>query len=60
MLCPSTLVASITATGIAISEGKTTDEIALLGVIFSQLGDTLSTIAQQQSIISSKCDDNSK
>lgn len=35
-----------------ISEGKTADEIALISSMFSQLGDTLNTIAVQQALCS--------
>lgn len=44
------LTASITATANAIACNRTVDEINLLGVIFTQLGDTLLTIATQKSI----------
>ena len=44
------LTAAITALANSIACGKTTDETELLGVIFTQLGDTLLTIATQRSI----------
>lgn len=44
------LTASITAIANAIACGRTVDEINLLGVAFTQLGDTLLTIATQKSI----------
>lgn len=44
------LTASITAIANAIACGRTVDEINLLGVAFTQLGDTLLTIATQRSI----------
>ena len=44
------LTASITALANAIACGKTTDELNLIGVIFTQLGDTILTIATQRSI----------
>ncbi len=50
MFCPSGLIASITATAIALAKNKTTDEIELLGAVFTQLGSTLDTIAQQRKI----------
>lgn len=43
--CPYALIASITATAALLAEGKTADEINLLGAVFNQLGDTLATIA---------------
>lgn len=44
------LTASITAIANALACNRTTDEINLLGVAFTQLGDTLLTIATQKSI----------
>ena len=48
------LTASITAIANAIACGRTVDEINLLGVTFTQLGDTLLTIATQRSICGGK------
>ena len=44
------LTASITALANAIACNKTIDELNLLGVFFTQLGDTIITIATQRSI----------
>lgn len=44
------LVAAISAIACAISKGKSPDEIALMASIFSQLGDTLATIAAQEAL----------
>lgn len=44
------LTTSITAIANALACGKSADEINLLGVIFTQLGDTLLTIGTQKSI----------
>lgn len=44
------LTASITAIANALACGRAVDEISLLGTIFSQLGDTLQTIAAQQTL----------
>lgn len=44
------LTASITAIANALACGKTAEEIALLGTIFTQLGDTLQTIAAQKNL----------
>lgn len=60
MLCPASLVASITAAAIAMSEGKSSEEINLLGTVFTQLGDTLTTISVQKDNIESKCNKGSK
>ena len=48
------LTASITALANALSCGKTVDELNLLGVIFTQLGDTLFTIATHREICDGK------
>lgn len=42
----------ISAIACEIAKDKTADEISLLGAIFSQLGDTLNTIAAQEAICS--------
>ena len=42
--------AALTALANALACGKTTDELNLLGVFFTQLGDTLVTIATLKSI----------
>lgn len=44
------LTASITALANGIACGRSTDEINLLGVVFTQLGDTLLTIGTQKEI----------
>ena len=48
MMCPNELAASITALAAAIAEGKSAEDISLLGTIFTQLGDTLETISVQK------------
>jgi len=60
MFCPSSLVAGITALAIAIAENKSSEEIDVLGAIFTQLGDTLTTISAQRSFIGSKCQSEDK
>lgn len=47
---PCELTASITAIANTIACNRSTDEISLLGSVFTQLGDTLLTIATQKSI----------
>ena len=49
-MSPCELTASITALANALACRLTDDELTLLGVILTQLGDTLSTIATQRSI----------
>ena len=46
---PCELTAAITALANTIACQLTTDELGLVGAIFSQLGDTLTTIAVQRS-----------
>lgn len=48
------LTAAITAIANTIACGKTADEIALIGTVFTQLGDTLQTIAAQKNLCESK------
>lgn len=48
MVCPENLAASVTALAIMISKDKSDAEIAVLGAIFTQLGDTLETIIAQR------------
>ena len=47
---PCELTASVTALANAIACGRSEDELNLLGVILTQLGDTLLTIATQKGI----------
>lgn len=47
---PCELTASITALANGIACGRSAEEIELLGVVFTQLGDTLLTIAAQKNI----------
>ena len=54
MRCLSALPATVTAAAIAISEGRDADELALLGAVFTQLGDTITTIAAQKSLCEAK------
>lgn len=52
-MCPNQLITTITALAAMIAEGKSEDEISLIAAIFSQLGDTLDTIAAQKALCSS-------
>ncbi|MCL2030958.1 MAG: hypothetical protein FWG93_05380 [Oscillospiraceae bacterium] len=38
-------VLGVSALALALAEGRTQDEVILLGAMFTQLGDTLATIA---------------
>ena len=44
------LISAITALAAVMAKGRTPDEITQLAVIFTQLGDTLATIAFQQGL----------
>lgn len=56
MCCNGSLPAAITAVALALAEGKSTAETSLLGAIFTQLGDTLATIAAQQELCPKKAE----
>ena len=43
-------VTAVTAFALAIAEGRSQEELALLAAVFSQLGDTLNTIAAQNEL----------
>lgn len=45
MMCGETAAAAVTALASALSCGRSADDIALLGTVFTQLGDTLITIS---------------
>ena len=47
---PCELTAAVTALANTIAKSCTVDELNLLGVILTQLGDTLTTIATHRSI----------
>jgi len=53
-MSPTELVTLITALSVSISKDKSNEEINLLSVIFSQLGDTLATIATQRECLEPK------
>lgn len=46
------LVMAISALALNIAEGKSSDEIAFISAVLSQLGDTLDTIAAQRELCS--------
>ncbi|MBR5020174.1 MAG: hypothetical protein IKY17_00960 [Oscillospiraceae bacterium] len=49
------LTAAITALANTIACGRSLEELNLLGVILTQLGDTMFTIAAQREICNEKC-----
>lgn len=56
LMNPCQLTMMISAIACCIAEEKSADEIGLMGSIFSQLGDTLATIAAQQALCSPEND----
>ncbi len=52
------LVTFITALSIAIAKDKTIDELSLTAAIFTQLGDTLATIAARRQCLEANADAN--
>lgn len=53
-MCEAQLPFTVTALAQTIACGKTIDELALLGAVFNQLGDTLATLAAQKAICESR------
>ena len=47
---PIALAASVTALAIAVADGKGSDELSVMGAVFTQLGDTLTTISIQKGL----------
>ena len=48
MLCPEELAAVVNAISISISQGRSSQELTFLSNVFTQIGDTLTTIASQR------------
>lgn len=46
------LAVTVSALACELAKGKSTEEVALLSAVFTQLGDTLSTIAAQEALCS--------
>ncbi len=59
-MTPCELTASITAFANVFSSKLSNDEIALWGSIFSQLGDTLETIAAHKELMQNSCKNTNK
>ncbi|MGN1481717.1 DUF6774 domain-containing protein [Porcipelethomonas sp.] len=55
MLTPCELTASVTAFANMFASKLCDDELALWGAVFTQLGDTLETIAVQRDILKKSC-----
>lgn len=56
MICPSEIAALVNAISIAVSKGKSVEELNILAAIFIQIGDTLTTISTQTANIQQCCD----
>lgn len=50
MCYPENLAVSVNAIGVALAQGKTADELALMSAVFTQLADTLATVAAARDI----------
>ena len=55
MLCPQEIAAIVNAAAVALSEGRSIEELNILAAIFTQIGDTLATIAVQTENLQSFC-----
>lgn len=47
-MCPEELAAMVNAVSLALSKGRCIEELNLLSAAFTQIGDTLATIAVQR------------
>jgi len=54
VLAPEQLASWVHIAALKLACGKSADELAVLGSVFNQLGDTLSTISAQKSLIEEK------
>ena len=55
MLSPAQLVTWVNVTAVQMAQGKSADELALLGGVFTQLGDTLTTMSIRKSAVEAVC-----
>ena len=55
MRCPEEIVLSVTAAAIAVSKELSSAETALLAAVFTQLGDTLVTLAAAKDSMDAHC-----
>ena len=51
MLCPESLVVWVSIAALRLAEGRTADELSLLGSVFTQLGDTLGTMSARKGML---------
>lgn len=55
MLCPQELTVAVTAAANALYERLAAEELAVLSAVFTQLGDTLITLAAQKALLKARC-----
>ena len=51
MICPEELAVMVNAVAIATAQDKSVEQIEILSAVFTQIGDTLATIATQKANI---------
>lgn len=56
MICPEELATLVTAAAVSLAQSVTDKELDILAAVFTQLGDTLATIAVQRANISACCE----
>lgn len=52
---PRELALAVTATANGLYERMGADELAVLAAVFTQLGDTLDTLAAQKALLEARC-----
>lgn len=60
MLCPQELTVAVTAAANALYDQCDAEELAVLSAVFTQLGDTLITLAAQKALLKVRCTGNKK
>lgn len=53
-MCPCDVTMGVAALAAAMAEGRSTQELSLLGAVLVQLGDTLATLAAQRALCETK------
>ena len=56
MLSPERLMIWVNVTALQLAQGKSADELGVLGAMFTQLGDTLTTMSVQKSAVEEACE----
>lgn len=52
-MCPEELAAMVNAVSLAIAKNSSLNELTILSAVFTQIGDTLATIAAERQILCS-------